>query len=336
MGKFVHAKQHRGHHEGHYRQRKDGLWECQFTLPNGKVKSVYGKTRPTVRAKMEDALDKARKGIDPKGERQTLTQFLTVWLAETQRPKLRPSTIKSYESYIGNHIVPALGDTMLRDLTRPGRAAVSQWVYAQTQAAQGQDDQRRHSRLGQALASRCAVHTRHSPRRTGSGTALGLRRAQRGIPHLPTAPGTETSPGTDRRASAVPHRGHDRRPARPAVRRRALHGHAPGGAAWAALARRGPRRRHRPRAPSCAEVRRRMALRRTQECQRPPHPAAARAGPRRAAAAEATGARDAPARGRRLDGVRARIPVGGRHTAGREQRHPPPTAPTQSRRVCPV
>jgi integrase len=117
MGKLVNSNQHRGHHEGHYRLRRDGRWECQFTLPSGKVKSVYGKTRPEVRAKMEEALGKAKKGIDLKGERQTLAHFLTTWMEETQKPKLRPSTIKSYDSYIRLHIVPALGVTSLAELT---------------------------------------------------------------------------------------------------------------------------------------------------------------------------------------------------------------------------
>jgi integrase len=117
MGKLIHGNQHRGHHEGHYRQRKNGLWECQFTLPNGKVKSVYGKSRPEVRTKMEDALGKAKKGINLKGERQTLAHYLDVWMTETQQAKLRPSTYLSYESYIRNHIVPALGAIALGDLT---------------------------------------------------------------------------------------------------------------------------------------------------------------------------------------------------------------------------
>jgi integrase len=86
-------------------------------LPDGKRKSVYGKSRPDVRAKREEALGKAKKGIDLKGERQRLGDFLSTWMAETQAPKLRPSTIKSYESYIRLHIVPALGDTTLGDLT---------------------------------------------------------------------------------------------------------------------------------------------------------------------------------------------------------------------------
>src|SRR5829696_3393725 len=151
MGKLVNSNQHRGHHEGHFRLRKDGRWECQFTLPDGKAKSVYGKSRPEVRAKMEEALAKAKKGIDPKGERQTLAHFLTTWMEETQKPKLRPSTIKSYESYIRLHIVPALGDTTLGDLTaqdvqrflngstKAGRSPRSvQYIRAILRAALGQ------------------------------------------------------------------------------------------------------------------------------------------------------------------------------------------------------
>jgi integrase len=79
-------------------------------------KSVYGKSRPEVRAKMEESLDKARKGIDPKGERQTLARFVDAWMTETQTPKLRSSTIKSYESYIRTHIAPRLGDKTLGEL----------------------------------------------------------------------------------------------------------------------------------------------------------------------------------------------------------------------------
>lgn len=109
MGKLVHQKEHRGHHEGHIRLRTDGRWEGKFTLPNGKVKSVYGKSRSEVRAKMEEVLDKARKGIDLKGERQALAHYLDAWLTETQKPKLRPSTIANYESCIRNHIKPKLG-----------------------------------------------------------------------------------------------------------------------------------------------------------------------------------------------------------------------------------
>jgi hypothetical protein len=118
MGRLVNTNQHRGHHEGHFRLRKDGRWECQFTLPNGKVKSVYGKTRPEVRSKMEEALTSARKGIDLRGERQTLAAFLESWFKDVVIHKNRPRTVASYRSNLDLHILPALGYFTLRDLTR--------------------------------------------------------------------------------------------------------------------------------------------------------------------------------------------------------------------------
>jgi integrase len=117
MGKLINAKQHRGHHEGHYRLRKDGRWECQFTLPDGKVKSIYGKTRPEVRVKMEEALGKAKKGIDLKGERQSLAAYLESWFTDVVKQKNRPRTIASYRSNLDLHILLALGHFTLRDLT---------------------------------------------------------------------------------------------------------------------------------------------------------------------------------------------------------------------------
>jgi integrase len=117
MAKLIHKDQHRGHHEGTLRLRADGRWEAKFTLPNGKRPSVYGKSRADVRAKMDEALGKAKKGIDLKGERQTLDLFLTAWLDDVARPRLRPSTLKGYESYIRKHIAPALGYITLAALT---------------------------------------------------------------------------------------------------------------------------------------------------------------------------------------------------------------------------
>ena len=117
MAKLIHKDQHRGHHEGTFRLRADGRWEVMFTLPNGKRKSAYGKSRADVRAKMDEALGKTKKGIDLKGEKQTLDHFLTAWLEEVAAPRLRPSTLKGYESYIRKHIAPALGHITLATLT---------------------------------------------------------------------------------------------------------------------------------------------------------------------------------------------------------------------------
>src|SRR4051812_12453096 len=110
-------REKRSNGEGAIYQRKDGRFEAKFTLPNGKRACVYGRNRSEALAKKEEALKKARKGIDLKAERQTLRVYLESWFVEVATPKNRPSTLKSYHSYLDKHIIPELGDITLRDLT---------------------------------------------------------------------------------------------------------------------------------------------------------------------------------------------------------------------------
>ena len=97
--------------------RKDGRIEVKFTLPNGKRASVYGRNRSEALAKKDEALKKARKGIDLRAERQTLRTYLESWFRDVATPKNRPSTLASYRSYLDRHIIPELGDVPLCDLT---------------------------------------------------------------------------------------------------------------------------------------------------------------------------------------------------------------------------
>src|SRR5688500_8894415 len=107
----------RANGEGAVSHRKDGRIEVKFTLPNGKRASVYGRTRGEAPARKDEALKKARKGIDRKAERQTLRTFLESWFADVATPKNPPSTLRSYRSYLDKHIIPELGDVTLCDLT---------------------------------------------------------------------------------------------------------------------------------------------------------------------------------------------------------------------------
>jgi integrase len=50
-------------------------------------------------------------------ERQTVGQFMTQWLLESAKPRLRPSTYTSYESITKLHLLPELGRIPLRKLS---------------------------------------------------------------------------------------------------------------------------------------------------------------------------------------------------------------------------
>ena len=66
----------RGNGEGTIRQRTDGRWEAQLSLPSGKRKSVYGKTKKEAREALKAALKKLDEGVDLGAPAQTLGVFL--------------------------------------------------------------------------------------------------------------------------------------------------------------------------------------------------------------------------------------------------------------------
>ncbi|MDP9365219.1 MAG: site-specific integrase [Chloroflexota bacterium] len=108
----------RGHNEGSIYQRdSDGRWVGAISLPNGKRKSLYGKTRKEVQDKLRAAFRDAESGLDLTSRQQTVGQYMTRWLEDVAKPGVRPSTFKSYESYVRLHIVPALGRHHVAKLT---------------------------------------------------------------------------------------------------------------------------------------------------------------------------------------------------------------------------
>jgi integrase len=115
--KEAEKREKRANGEGAISHRKDGRIEVKYTLPNGKRASVYGRTRADALKKKDEALKKARKGIDLRAERQSLGTYLNAWFADVATPKNRPSKLKSYRSYLDKHIIPELGDVALCDLT---------------------------------------------------------------------------------------------------------------------------------------------------------------------------------------------------------------------------
>lgn len=111
----------RGQNEGGIYQRANGTWEARVSLGYDALgkrirKSVYGPTRADVRAKMERAQRQARTGV--RVENRTSTrEYLALWLENSARPKVRPTTFRGYARYVKLHLAPALGRTRLDRLT---------------------------------------------------------------------------------------------------------------------------------------------------------------------------------------------------------------------------
>ena len=111
----------RGQNEGSIFQRQNGLWAGVINLGrvNGKRarKTFYGATRKEVKDRLTAALAQQQQGTLPTGGRETVGQFLTNWLEDTARPKLRPSTFESYSGLVRLHLIPTIGHVRLEQLT---------------------------------------------------------------------------------------------------------------------------------------------------------------------------------------------------------------------------
>ena len=113
----------RANGEGNIRKRKDGRWEGRYTVGHdpetGKaiIKNVLGKTQAEVKEKLKKAIEE-NVGIDyGRAKTYTVRTWLEVWMENYAKVKLRPSTFKTLQGFLKNHIKPQIGSIPLADLT---------------------------------------------------------------------------------------------------------------------------------------------------------------------------------------------------------------------------
>ena len=113
----------RANGEGNIRKRKDGRWEGRYTVGHdpetGKaiIKNVLGKTQAEVKEKLKKAIEE-NVGIDyGRAKTYTVGSWLEVWMENYAKVKLRPSTFKTSQGFMKNHIKPQIGGIPLADLT---------------------------------------------------------------------------------------------------------------------------------------------------------------------------------------------------------------------------
>lgn len=105
----------RGNNEGTIRKRSDGRWEARMSLPDGKQKSVYGKTRQEVQRKLAQLLRDKEQGVLPSHDRQTVEQYLTFWL-DLVKHEIDASSYKAYRYHV-KRLIKTLGKVVLSSLT---------------------------------------------------------------------------------------------------------------------------------------------------------------------------------------------------------------------------
>src|SRR5262249_43686023 len=118
------ARRRRGRGEGGIYQRKDGLWVASLSLgydQNGKRRRriVYGQTKAEVQEQLRKLQTDNALGRLPDANKFTVGDFLTLWLENTHRLKVQPTTYTRNEMKVRLHLVPHLGQVKLGKLTPP-------------------------------------------------------------------------------------------------------------------------------------------------------------------------------------------------------------------------
>ena len=101
--------------EGSVYKRKDGLWVAQVTI-QGKHVSKYFKMQSEARIWLQSTRTQIQDGLTLAGAQTFLKDFLEHWL-KSYASSVRPNTIRSYSGVIQYHILPALGNIKLKDLS---------------------------------------------------------------------------------------------------------------------------------------------------------------------------------------------------------------------------
>jgi integrase len=110
----------RGNGEGSIWRRKSGGWCAQYTVYTSegrKRRTLYGKTRQEVAAKLSKALADREGGLTFDAGAMTVGEYLARWLSHSVRDTVSQKTYERYESIVRVHLSPALGRIRLKALT---------------------------------------------------------------------------------------------------------------------------------------------------------------------------------------------------------------------------
>ena len=101
-------------------RRKSGGWCAQYTVytANGrKRKTLYGKARQEVAAKLAKVLSASEGSLAFDARNLMLGEYLDLWLRDSVKDTVRLTTYQGYERIVRLHIKPTLGRVKLENLT---------------------------------------------------------------------------------------------------------------------------------------------------------------------------------------------------------------------------
>lgn len=90
-------------------------YRTQIATPDGKHKAVYGKTKKEVRLKVNDLIAEIENGEWIAKDNTTVGAWFKEWV-DVYLVNLKPSTVKTYQMHVKNHIIPHFGNRKLQSL----------------------------------------------------------------------------------------------------------------------------------------------------------------------------------------------------------------------------
>lgn len=100
---------------GSVRQRSDGRWEARYSTPDGKQRSVYGKSEKEVTAKLRGVLHEIDSGSWTEPSKMTVGEWLDIWLEDYQT-ETSERTVYKYRCISNRHFKKHLGDIKVTKL----------------------------------------------------------------------------------------------------------------------------------------------------------------------------------------------------------------------------
>ena len=95
---------------------RKGYYSKTIKLPDGTRKYVYGRTKEELEQKYIEACIQLRAGVDLKNH-DSFGEFTLMWWNAFKKGSVSKNTELSYKNALNKHVLPALGNYKLRDIT---------------------------------------------------------------------------------------------------------------------------------------------------------------------------------------------------------------------------
>jgi integrase len=117
--------------EGNIKRRTDGRYEARAVVPlsdgTRKRVSLYGRSWEEVHEELTKLKSDAMRGVPVASATGTVADYLTYWLENIAKPRIRPSTYVGYEVAVRRYLIPGLGK---KRLTKLSARDVRTWLTA--------------------------------------------------------------------------------------------------------------------------------------------------------------------------------------------------------------